>query len=111
MPARIAIGSSGSRRGPAETADDKKAGKQQKLQQEEGSQRGAPDRFQAADQQSCQAEHQHEDQHRQHRRDRRLVAANQMRGQDHQVAGDVGGEQATKPDEADGIHASRNDAE
>ena len=34
-----------------------------------------------------------------------------MRRQDDQVAGDVRGEQPAKPEEADGIHASRSHAE
>jgi hypothetical protein len=34
-----------------------------------------------------------------------------MGGQDRQIAGDVGGEQAPKPQKTDSVHASRNDAE
>ena len=34
-----------------------------------------------------------------------------MRRQDDQVAGDMRGEQPTKPEEADGIHAARSHAE
>src|ERR1700676_4128682 len=34
-----------------------------------------------------------------------------MRGKDDKVAGNVGGEQAAKSEKADGIHASRDNAE
>jgi hypothetical protein len=34
-----------------------------------------------------------------------------VRGQDHEVAGDVSGEEAAKPDEADDIHTAGDHAQ
>jgi hypothetical protein len=42
---------------------------------------------------------------------RRLVAGDELGGEDDEIAGDVGREQAAKPEEADDVHASCNDAQ
>jgi hypothetical protein len=110
MPARIAFAALGSMRGPAD-AEDEKAGEQQELQQKQGPQRGEPDRLQATHQQSRQAEHRHEDRNRQHVRDLRFATGDDVRGQDDQIAGDVGGEQAAEPEEADDVDTSSDHAE
>src|ERR1700686_731984 len=93
------------------SAQDKKAGQQQELQQKEGSQRGEPDPLQGTGQQSRQPQRRHEHWDRQHRRDRRAAAADEMRGKDDKVAGNVGGEQAAKSKKADSVYASSNNAE
>jgi len=44
-------------------------------------------------------------------RDLRCAAVCDVCGQDRQIAGDVRGEQATKPEEADDVRTSGDDAE
>jgi hypothetical protein len=111
IPAKIALVALGSMRGPAATPKGKKTGKQQCLQQQERPKRGKPNGFQAARQQLRQAEHQHKHRDRQHRRDLRRFAADHMRSQNDQVAGDVSGKQSAKSNEADDVGASGDHAE
>jgi hypothetical protein len=109
MPATIAWAAFGSRPGPAATQRTRKPASSRNCSSRGRSE--APDRFQASHQQSRQAEHRHEDWNRQHRRQWRGATADDVRGQDDQVAGDVGGEQPAQPKEADDVHASRSHAE
>jgi hypothetical protein len=73
-------------------AEATEASEQRDLQQRP--QRGAPHRFQAGHQQSRQTKHQDEDRNRQQQRDARGLTGNEVCGNDDQVAGDMGGEQA-----------------
>ena len=81
------------------------------MNQKQGPQRGEPDRFQATRQQFRQAEHHHEHRNRQDWRELRFAPSDNVRGQNDEVSGNVGGEQATEPEKADDVRASGDHAE
>jgi len=99
LPAMIAFAVFGSMRGPALTQRARNPESSRNCAKEQGSKRGDPDSFQATRQQSREAKHDNEHRDRQHRRDRRVLAATTCAGQYDEVAGDMGGEQPAKPDE------------
>jgi hypothetical protein len=60
---------------------------------------------------SGKTERRHEHRDAQDVRHRRGAAVDQMRGEGHEIAGDVGDEQPAQPEEADHIDGSRGEAE
>jgi hypothetical protein len=81
------------------------------LEKEQGSKRGDVYPLQASCQQSRHGKRDNEYRNRDHESQWRFATGDDVRGQNDEIASDVGGEQATEPEKADHVHAAGGQAE
>jgi hypothetical protein len=111
MAATIMIAAFGSAREPTPITDREKAGKEQKLQEQQWPQGGDPGPIESCRQKSRCNERDDKHRHGQQMRRRRVLASSGSCRKDHEIACNVGDEQGPQPEEPDHVHAACDDAQ